>query len=201
MNLTAHTLKLQNIDDTHRYQDLCRLFDQTFSQSENTRLIKGDGEPVYLPLSNNHHYHQIIFAHGYFASALHEIAHWCIAGKERRLMEDYGYWYCPDGRNKQQQGEFEQVEIKPQAIEWAFSVAAQKPFRVSTDNLHGAQPDTFAFHNKVQQQALNYLQYGFPNRAQQFIRVLQEFYLSHPLCPKDFASGELSPTRAANGTF
>jgi len=201
MNLTAHTLKQQNIDDRHRYQDLCLLFDQTFAQNENTRLIKGNDEPVYLPAGNKHDHHQIVFAHGYFASALHEVSHWCIAGKQRRLLEDYGYWYCPDGRNNQQQEEFEQVEIKPQAIEWAFSVAVQKPFRVSSDNLHGAQADTLAFHAKVQQQALNYLQQGFPLRAQQFIRVLQDFYLSPPLCPKDFSSPELTPSRESNGTI
>jgi elongation factor P hydroxylase len=201
MNLTTHSLKNQNMHDSHRYQDLCLLFEQTFALRENTRLIKGDGEPVYLPASNVHDHHQIIFAHGYFASALHEISHWCIAGKQRRLIEDYGYWYCPDGRNTQQQGKFEQVEIKPQAIEWAFSVAAHKAFRVSSDNLHGAQPDTLNFHFKVQQQALHYLQHGFPNRAQQFIQVLQDFYLSQPLCPEDFASPELTLSREINGTL
>jgi len=200
MNLTAPTCKHQNIDDRHRYQDLCRLFAQTFGQRENTRLIKGQGEPVYLPASSKHDYHQIVFAHGYFASALHEIAHWCIAGKQRRLLEDYGYWYCPDGRDTQQQGQFEQVEIKPQAIEWAFCVAVQKPFRVSTDNLQGAEPDTLAFQTKVQQQALHYLQYGFPSRAQQFIRVLQAAYHTAALCPKDFPAPDLNLNRETNGT-
>ncbi|MFT4993777.1 MAG: elongation factor P hydroxylase [Paraglaciecola sp.] len=199
MNLTTPPLKPQNMNDRHRYQDLCRLFDQCFAQSENTRLIKGQGEPVYLPAGNKQDHHQIVFAHGYFASALHEIAHWCIAGEQRRLLEDYGYWYCPDGRSSQQQGEFEQVEIKPQAIEWAFCVAAKKRFCVSTDNLHGAQPDTLTFQAKVQQQALHYLQQGFPIRAQQFIRVLQCFYLTAGLCPKDFPGPDLILSRETHG--
>lgn len=56
-----------------------------------------------------------------FNSALHEISHWTIAGAKRRLLPDLGYWYAPDGRTKEQQDLFEQVEIKPQAIEWLFA--------------------------------------------------------------------------------
>ena len=80
-------------------------------------MIRGDDEPLYLPADKNFTYHQIIFAHGYYASALHEISHWCMAGKQRRLLEDFGYWYMPDGRDVDQQKTFEQVEIKPQAKE------------------------------------------------------------------------------------
>ena len=40
-------------------------------------------------------------------------------------------WYAPDGRTKEQQALFEQVEIKPQAIEWMFSKAFGRRFRVS----------------------------------------------------------------------
>jgi elongation factor P hydroxylase len=87
------------------YQDLIHLFNQTFAESENTHLVKGQSEPIYLPANDQVNYHRIIFAHGFFASALHEIAHWCVAGQARRLLEDYGYWYCPDGRNMQQQTE------------------------------------------------------------------------------------------------
>jgi hypothetical protein len=170
----------------HHHQDLIRLFDHHFAEIENTRLVKGDDEPVYLPADGNKGCHQIFFAHGYFASALHEIAHWCIAGQDRRLLQDYGYWYCPDGRNQQQQGEFEQVEVKPQAIEWAFSIAANKHFRVSTDNLNGAEADTLAFQDKVRAQALTYMQHGFPSRAKLFIQVLHDFYQTEALQAKQF---------------
>ncbi len=37
------------------------------------------------------------------------------------LLPDLGYWYAPDGRIEEQQALFEQVEIKPQAIEWLFA--------------------------------------------------------------------------------
>lgn len=173
--------------EIHRYQDVIALFDAAFNQSENTRLIKGAGEPEYIPANEQCNYHQVIFAHGYFASALHEIAHWCIAGKKRRMLNDYGYWYCPDGRTEAEQKKFEQVEIKPQAIEWAFSVAANKAFRVSTDNLNGAEPDTKAFTLNVQQQVLEYLRDGFPPRAALFIDALAAFYATETLTPAKFS--------------
>lgn len=171
----------------HHYQDLIRLFNQTFCDSENTVLVKGSAEPIYLPADNNNRHHRIIFAHGYFASALHEIAHWTLAGKERRLLEDYGYWYCPDGRDETQQAAFEHVEIKPQAIEWAFSVACAKPFSVSTDNLNGAAVDVVGFTDNVRQQVYCYLARGFPPRAQVFMGILQQFYGTNTLSKADFS--------------
>lgn len=160
----------------HNYQDLIVCFNATFTNTENTVLVKGDHEPIYIPAKSSHQHHQIVFAHGYFASALHEISHWCIAGKQRRLLEDYGYWYCPDGRDVKQQTEFEKVEVKPQAIEWAFSCASGKPFAVSTDNLNGAAGDTQGFQDAVKQQVMFYLKHGFPPRAAEFIGVLHSFY-------------------------
>ncbi|MBU2892370.1 elongation factor P hydroxylase [Colwellia sp. D2M02] len=162
----------------HHYQDLIQLFDKTFSNTHNTRLIKGADEPIYLPASKECSYHQIVFARGYYASAFHEIAHWCHAGAKRRLLEDYGYWYVPDGRNEQQQAKFEQAEVIPQAIEWAFNVAAKRKFHVSADNLSGFQADTERFKLRVYQQVCHFIEHGFPERAQQFIEVLSTFYHS-----------------------
>ena len=140
------------------YSDLINIFEQTFFISTNTRLVKGTDEPVYLPANADCDYHRIVFAHGYYASALHEVAHWCIAGAQRRLLQDYGYWYCPDGRNQAQQLQFEQVEVKPQAIEWAFCLATGHKFSVSTDNLNGYQADTKTFTSRVKSQ-LQYYQH------------------------------------------
>lgn len=162
--------------DLFFYTDLINIFDETFYSSTNTRLEKGADEPVYLPVDEQCEYNRIIFAHGYYASALHEIAHWCIAGNQRRKLQDYGYWYCPDGRNQTQQQEFEQVEVKPQAIEWAFCLATGHKFNVSTDNLNGFQADTQAFTAKVTSQLKCYQQNGFPERAQHFIDALCYFY-------------------------
>lgn len=167
----------------HDYRDLIMLFDQTFAPSFNTRLVKGDDEPVYLPADDTIGYHRIIFAHGFFASALHEIAHWCVAGPKRRLLEDFGYWYLPDGRNKEQQAQFETVEIKPQAVEWALSMACNKRFDVSVDNLTGeGQTDRFEFRKRVLKQVQRYCQHGFPPQAETLLAVLATFYgTTYPL--------------------
>lgn len=187
MVVTQQPAKNNASSTLHCTSQLITLFDETFFDSENTRLIKGADEPLYLPKSLDCSYHQIIFARGYFSSALHEIAHWCIASKARRQLEDFGYWYKPDGRSETEQQAFEQVEIKPQAIEWAFCVAANKKFFVSADNLNGAEADTAAFKKKVYQQVQYYLSYGFPPRAQVFIDALARFYQQAlPLSLADF---------------
>ena len=161
----------------HHYQDLIHLFDSTFFEEYNTRLVKGGDEPIYLPASETCQYNQIVLAHGYYASALHEISHWCLAGTARRQLEDFGYWYVPDGRDQQQQIAFEKVEIKPQAIEWALCAAAGKDFDVSTDNLSGSgETDRFAFKAKVYQQVCRYLNVGFPKDAETLIQVLAKHY-------------------------
>ena len=160
----------------HHADDLIRLFNDTFADTENTVLVKGDDEPLYLPADDEHPRNRVIFAHGFFASALHEIAHWCIAGKARRRRIDYGYWYRPDGRDAEEQAEFEQVEAKPQAIEKAFSEACGKPFEVSIDNLSGVSVDRARFEARVEIALEHYRRHGFPRRAQRFIEVLQDSY-------------------------
>ena len=162
----------------HQITDLITLFDNTFYQRYNTRLIKGDLEPIYIPANNNVPYHQIIFAHGYYASALHEIAHWLVAGTKRREIEDFGYWYCPDGRDEEKQAEFEIVEVKPQAIEWLLSCAAKFKFNVSADNLNGAPSNRIEFQAKVHDQVLTLLKDGCNERTQLFLKVLSDFYKS-----------------------
>lgn len=87
------------MNSTHNYEQLIEIFDSCFADDFNTRLIKGDDEPIYLPADDEVPYNRIIFAHGFYASGLHEISHWCIAGKARRELVDFGYWYCPDGRD------------------------------------------------------------------------------------------------------
>jgi elongation factor P hydroxylase len=145
-------------------------------QGWQTRLVAGADEPVYRPASASQAFHQIVFAHGYFSSALHELAHWCLAGAERRTKEDYGYWYCPDGRDATQQAAFEQVEVKPQAVEWWLTAAAGRPFRTSTDNLNGTATDNTSFRQAVQQQAQWFLRDGLPPRVVQAINLLCEHH-------------------------
>ncbi len=171
----------------HRVEDIIAIFNDTFFASFNTKLVKGENEPIYLPANGDVEHHRIIFAHGYYASALHEIAHWCVAGAERRLLEDFGYWYEPDGRTAEQQALFEKVEIKPQAIEWGLCVAADKKFRVSADNLNGAEPDYERFQSSVFEQVKIYLSVGFPSRAVKLMEALSAFYQTKtPMTEQDF---------------
>lgn len=171
----------------HHYQQLIDIFESCFFDEFNTRLIKGDDEPIYLPADAQTTYHQIVFAHGFYASALHEISHWCIAGKARREQVDFGYWYCPDGRDAQTQCQFEDVEIKPQALDWLFCEAAGFPFNVSCDNLEGdIEPDRIAFQRRVHAQVMTWLAEGIPARPARFIAALQQYYQTPPLTADRF---------------
>ncbi len=159
----------------HNFYDLITLFNRCFQSCYHTVLIAGEEEPIYLPMSAKQTYHQVVFANGFYSSALHEIAHWCIAGERRRQQIDYGYWYVPDGRNARQQQLFQQVEIKPQAIEMLFSQAVDYPFQFSIDNLTGENTECETFKKSVLEQANEYRQLGLPARAEQFLQALQQF--------------------------
>lgn len=120
-------------DDKPLTDWLIGLFDKLYGT--HTQLVHSTGEPEYFAPKNNQPAY-IAFAHGFFNSALHEISHWCVAGKHRRTLDDFGYWYCPDGRDEATQKAFEQVEIKPQAIECLLNMALGRYFYVSQDNLN-----------------------------------------------------------------
>ncbi|UZJ45906.1 elongation factor P hydroxylase [Marinimicrobium sp. C6131] len=165
---------LTDVGDTSRHdcRDLIQLFDQTFRESHATRLCGGAEEPLYAPGRP----HRIWFTRNYFASALHEVAHWCVAGRERRLQEDYGYWYAPDGRTAAQQAEFERVEVRPQALEWLFSRAADWRFRPSADNLDAGFGPSEEFKRAIHQQALRFCREGVTDRVHAFLAALVGFY-------------------------
>ena len=143
-----------------------------------TCIIGGFDEPFYdapkmgMPA-------QIQFVHDHFRSALHELAHWCVAGKTRRALDDYGYWYAPDGRTQAEQEAFFNAEVNPQAIECAFSEKCGVPFDVSVDNLNNQVKGVDLFRSLVQNQLHNYRQQGFPKRAAQIlIRLQNDSHLS-----------------------
>lgn len=148
------------------------VFKRLFERRWRTRLEAGGSEPLYRPAAGECDLHRVVFTRDYFASALHEVAHWTIAGPERRQRLDYGYWYAPDGRDQRQQQAFEQVEVKPQALEWIFSRAADFPFRPSADNLDGSGGLSDSFRSSVWRQAQVYCERGLPTRAAQFVEEL-----------------------------
>jgi hypothetical protein len=153
--------------------DLEQVFRACFLASYRTVLVGGGNEPLYLPSDDPERSpHRVIYREDYVASALHEVAHWCVAGAARRRLEDYGYWYVPDGRSPEQQARFEQVEVAPQAIEWIFSDAARLPFHLSADNLSGGLGSSDRFERAVRARRRRYLEEGLPPRAEAFRRAL-----------------------------
>jgi len=158
----------------HRADDLIRLFNDLFCRRYRCQLVRGESEPLYCPAMGPDDFHLLQFAHGYFASALHEVAHWCIAGEQRHRQIDFGYWYLSE-RDSRQQAEFEAAEVAPQALEWIFSDAARFEFRASQDNLE-LSPDPAPFLERVRQAKAECLVNGLPERAAQFRRALTDFY-------------------------
>ena len=176
-----------------RLASIIRLFDELFFDRFNTRLLGGAAEPIYIPagvaadepeLDHLSTYHRLYFRHDYVSSALHESAHWCIAGDQRRAQIDFGYWYNPDGRSPQQQRLFELAEVKPQALEWMFSVACGQPFLISADNLASGLGSSPEFVNGVVGQLQEWCSAGgLPSRGRQFIEVLAgQFGCTDALC-------------------
>ncbi len=113
-------------------------FSEVFLEHYRTVLEGGHEEPFYRYSEMDAKPHRICYRHDFIASALHEVAHWCIAGKERRKINDYGYWYSPDGREASIQSRFYKVEALPQAIEKFFhQCLGSEGFHLSIDNLGG----------------------------------------------------------------
>lgn len=139
-----------------------------------TRLVGGFEEPVYLPATATA-YAEIRFTRDHERSALHELAHWTVAGEARRALEDYGYWYVPDGRNAAQQRAFFRLEVRPQAIEKCFCSALRIPFDVSIDNLDGEVEGLAAFREDVARLCGDLMCRGLSPRANAIYQFLHEF--------------------------
>ena len=172
--VSARSINAYTAPDNFQAQRLEQVFARCFSRRWRTRLVGGADEPSYQPATDMHALHMLYYRSDYFASALHETAHWCIAGEQRRQLPDFGYWYAPDGRNHQQQLAFEAVEAKPQALEWLFSLACDYRFRISVDNLGapGGVPDTAPFGQQVLSAARQWQRRGLPQRAELFFQLL-----------------------------
>lgn len=173
-----------------------RVFNDCFADTYNTRLFGGAAEPFYQPANASGSYHALYYRSDYFASALHEVAHWCIAGAQRRQQADFGYWYTPESRSGDQQYAFERVECKPQALEWFFSRACDYRFQVSADNPDLAGEgllDTAAFQRAVVEQALVWQRVGLPARAGVFYAALcREFGTDIPVTQLGFTLAMLA---------
>lgn len=112
-------------------------FNRGLGRLHGVRLIGGAAEPLYEPGSEGG-IAIIRYTRDYPASALHELAHWCIAGARRRRLPDYGYWYRPPPRTDAEQSAFFRAELPVQALEARLAEAAGLSFRVSVDDLDRA---------------------------------------------------------------
>ncbi len=176
-------------------QTLEQVFSDCFCESSNAILQGGYSEPLYQPAASTGQFNVLRYREDFFASALHEVAHWCIAGSARRKQEDFGYWYAPDGRNTSQQRAFENVEYKPQALEWFFAKACAHRFRISIDNLNAqdSQSDSEgAFKQRVITQAKYWAGHGLPQDGSIFFKALcRKFDTSDELSTLCFPLSEL----------
>ena len=156
--------------------DVVELFNQRFAIIEATVLVGGAAEPFFVPGQPS----QIHFREDYVRSALHEVAHWCVAGKRRRELPDYGYWYAPDGRTAAQQAAFFAVEARPQAVEWVFCDACGLGFTPSVDNIKGdpTDADIQVFFERIAHWRSRLLELGLPERAVLFHQSLSEGVVS-----------------------
>ena len=159
--------------------ELEAVFHDCFLSDFQTRVQGGANEPLYRPDSAGESA-LIMYREDFAASLLHEVAHWCIAGVRRRRLEDYGYWYEPDGRDASRQSDFERVEARPQALEWHFSLACKLPFRVSLDNLGGEAGCGKSFSAAVAAEARRLCREPLPPRGERFRRALAQRFGGNP---------------------
>ena len=153
--------------------DLLTTLNNNILNKYNTELVGGFEEPFYKTFKQEKKA-EIQFSHDYIRSALHELSHWCVAGVERRKLDDYGYWYAEDGRDQQQQDKFFKVELKPQSIEWAFSIVCGVTFEASVDNLNQTVKGVDEFKASLIIQLNTYVTQGFSPRVTEIIKVIAE---------------------------
>lgn len=155
--------------------DLCArieaVFAECFGARHGVRLVARPDEPLYEPRAER--IARLGYLQGHPRSALHEVAHWCIAGPERRRRLDFGYWYRPGPRSALEQRRFEAVEVLPQALERLFCDPVGLDFEVSIDDLETTLARGEArFDDAVRRCAEGVLERGRPLRAMVFLRAL-----------------------------
>lgn len=147
-------------------------FNRGLGRCYRVRLIGGAAEPFYVPAGGGG-YATIRYRHDYPASALHELAHWCIAGAERRKRPDYGYWYRPPPRSAAEQQAFCRAELPVQALEAQLSAASGLRFRVSVDDVTGTTDRAVEFQQAIDEYLRGQQNPGRFPRAQRLLGDLQ----------------------------
>jgi hypothetical protein len=150
---------------------IARVFNREFLEGHRTLMCGGGAEPLYQPAVGSAPA-RIVFTHDFPASALHEAAHWCLAGPSRRLRRDYGYWYVPGPRDTRQRAAFFAAEATVQALEAIFATACGVRFVVSADDFAAAPTELEAFARRVDEKIAARRVGGLPARGRRFLDAL-----------------------------
>jgi elongation factor P hydroxylase len=166
---------------------ISQVFNGLFAVSARTVMVGGGAEPLYLPATCDQPA-RLVYTRDYAASALHEAAHWCIAGAARRRRIDYGYPYDAPPRSATQRQRFFRLELRCQALELLFAAAAEQPFRVSIDDLDAppasaAETGAAEFDTEVRTAAISMHGRGLPRRAAQLHDALAAEFNSATVVP------------------
>ena len=164
---------MANITDAELVRGISAVFAASLGDDYHTELVGGASEPFYKPAGGGGPA-QLYFREDFPASALHEVAHWCIAGIQRRRQEDFGYHYIAGPRDAKQQATFFELELRTQSLERAFACALGLEFQPSADNLQ-ADIDGFAAAIEAYTRTLEaWLASPAGARARRFIQALEQ---------------------------
>lgn len=135
-------------------------------------LQGGADEPFYEAATNDKNA-ILYFRDNYPRSLLHELAHYCLAGDRRRLLDDFGFWYSPCGRSAEEQLQFEAVEARPQGLEKVMCELVGLKFSPSIDDFSGRPPSELF----LQQLEIAYqeMRNNPPVTAQKVLNSLMDF--------------------------
>ena len=150
------------------HSDVARVFNLAFVDYK-VVMNGGHAEPLYVP---GVRVAEIHYTQDHAASALHEAAHWCIAGQRRRRLKDYGYFYSPPPRTEVDRARFEAVEVEAQSMELLFSEAAGLLFQPSTDDVDAPDNRLGTFSHRILIRARERRRLGLPERAEKFVTAL-----------------------------
>ena len=150
---------------------IAQIFNEAFLESHHTLMSGGGAEPLYEAAAGSTRA-RIVFTRDYPASALHEAAHWCLAGLVRRRQRDYGYWYIPGPRDPQQRRAFFAAEAEVQALEAIFAHACGVRFVISADDF-AATPAEIDSFGRVVSELIAVRRSRLRSRARRFLDALE----------------------------
>lgn len=151
---------------------LADAFNLSFGETYNVCCLGGFAQPEYLTAAQTQGPAQLRYTRDYAASALHEIAHWCVAGKPRLAQTDFGYGYLPPPRDNAAQQRFFALEFKVQALEAWFASGTGVRFVASADNFECSDEARTAFAQQIADALQACKLSDIPLRAQAFTIAL-----------------------------